>query len=116
MAGVVLVTGGAGFLGVRLARLLADAGERVVLLDRAFPKDTGFEQREGDVTDRAGLWRTIEELRPDGIVHLAAILSGQSESDPARAFDINVGGTVNVLEGARRNGVRPRGRSLCRRR
>ncbi|HEY3080909.1 MAG TPA: NAD(P)-dependent oxidoreductase [Chloroflexota bacterium] len=107
----VLITGGGGFLGVRLAGRLESAGQRVVLLDRAFPEayarlaPAGVERRTGDVTDRAGLWRALEDLRPNGIVHLAAVLSGVSEADPALAFDVNVLGTFNLLEGARRAGV-----------
>jgi nucleoside-diphosphate-sugar epimerase len=107
----VLITGGGGFLGVRLAGLLEAAGERVVLLDRGFPEayarlaPPGAERRSGDVTDRAGLWRTLEEVRPSGVVHLAAVLSAVSEADPALAFDVNVLGTFNLLEGARRAGV-----------
>ena len=96
---------------MRLAGRLEPAGQRVVLLDRAFPEayarlaPPGAERRTGDVTDRAGLWRTLEELRPEGVVHLAAVLSGVSETDPALAFDVNVLGTFNVLEGGRRFGV-----------
>ncbi|HEV8637600.1 MAG TPA: NAD(P)-dependent oxidoreductase [Chloroflexota bacterium] len=107
----VLITGGGGFLGVRLAKRLIEAGHAVVLLDRAFPEayaqlaPTGAERRTGDVTDRAELWRTIEAVRPSGVVHLAAVLSAVSETDPALAFDVNVLGTFNVLEGARRVGV-----------
>jgi threonine 3-dehydrogenase len=106
-----LITGGGGFIATRLASLLAADGEQIVLLDRAFPESyrrlapAGVERRTGDVTDRASLWRTIEEVRPGGIVHLAAVLSGQSEGDPALAFDVNVLGTFNLLEGARRAGV-----------
>ena len=116
-----LITGGGGFIATRLAALLAAVpgpdgpgspnGEQIVLLDRAFPQSyqrlapPGVERRSGDITSRADLWRTIEEVRPSGIVHLAAVLSGQSESDPALAFDVNVLGTFNVLEGARRHGV-----------
>ena len=107
----VLITGGGGFIATRLAGLLAADGERIVLLDRAFPESyrrlgpAEVERRTGDITARAALWRTIEEVRPRGIVHLAAVLSGQSEGDPALAFDVNVLGTFNVLEGARRHGV-----------
>jgi nucleoside-diphosphate-sugar epimerase len=106
-----LITGGGGFIATRLATLLAADGEQVVLLDRAFPESyrrlapAGVERRTGDITARADLWRTIEQVRPSGIVHLAAVLSGQSEGDPALAFDVNVLGTFNVLEGARRHGV-----------
>jgi nucleoside-diphosphate-sugar epimerase len=107
-----VITGGGGFLGTRLASLLVAAGERLVLLDQAFAEaavraaPASAERRLGDVTDRAGLWRTIDEVRPDGIVHLAAVLSGASEADPAVAFDVNVLGTFNALEAARRSGVR----------
>ncbi|HEY3107256.1 MAG TPA: NAD(P)-dependent oxidoreductase [Chloroflexota bacterium] len=107
----ILITGGGGFIATRLATLLAADGEQVVLLDRAFPESyrrlapAGVERRSGDITGRADLWRTIEDVRPSGIVHLAAVLSGQSEGDPALAFDVNVLGTFNVLEGARRHGV-----------
>lgn len=107
-----LITGGGGFLGTRLAGLLVAAGDRVVLVDREFSgaavqaAPASAERRVGDVTDRAGLWRTITDIRPDGIVHLAAVLSGASEQDPSVAFDVNVLGTFNVLEGARRSGVR----------
>jgi nucleoside-diphosphate-sugar epimerase len=106
-----LITGGGGFIATRLAGLLAADGEKIVLLDRAFPESyqrlapAGVERRTGDITGRADLWRTIAAVQPTGIVHLAAVLSGQSEGDPALAFDVNVLGTFNVLEGARRHGV-----------
>jgi UDP-glucose 4-epimerase len=103
-----LVTGGGGFIGVRLAQRLLEAGHSVVAADRAFAYEppARAERRGADVTDRAGLWRLLDETKPDGIVHLAAVLSGVSESDPALAFDVNVLGTFNVLEGARRTGVK----------
>jgi nucleoside-diphosphate-sugar epimerase len=80
----------------------------VIAADRAFPYDppARAERRELDVTDRAGLWKLLDETKPDGVVHLAAVLSGGSESDPALAFDVNVLGTFNVLEGARRGGIK----------
>jgi nucleoside-diphosphate-sugar epimerase len=109
--GTTLITGGAGFIGTRLARLLRAEGERVVLFDRAFVPDAleglGGEcvTVEGDVRDSETVIRVVSDVRPDGIVHLAAILSGQCEVEPARAFQINVGGTFNVLEAARQTGV-----------
>ncbi len=109
--GTVLITGGAGFIGTRLAGLLVAAGETVVLLDRGFSAaalrviPSGVERRIGDITDRTALWAKIADVKPQSIVHLAAILSSQSETDPALAFDINIQGTFNVLEGGRRAGV-----------
>lgn len=107
-----LITGGGGFIGVRLAARLQAAGQRVVLFDRRFEPAplAGLcpetETIEGDVTSFDAVRRAVAAARPDGIVHLAAILSGQCEGDPALAFAINVGGTFNALEAARREGVK----------
>jgi nucleoside-diphosphate-sugar epimerase len=95
-----LVTGGAGFIATRLARLLEEAGHKVVLADRAARPGV----QELDVTDRAAVFAALQGV--DGVVHLAAVLSGQSELDPTLAFDVNLLGTFNVLEGARRAAVK----------
>jgi nucleoside-diphosphate-sugar epimerase len=106
-----LITGGAGFLGVRLAARLLAVGDRVVLVDRQFAPAAlagltgGLEAIEGDVTRFEQVLKVVESVKPDGIVHLAAILSGQSEVDPHLAFSVNVAGSFNVLEAARRAGV-----------
>ncbi len=107
----VAITGGGGFIGSRLARVLADGGESIVLIDRAFSEASrrvapaAAARIEADITRREDLWRALSDARPTGIIHLAAVLSGISETDHALAFDINVVGTFNVLEFAHRNGV-----------
>ncbi len=109
---MTLITGGGGFIGVRLAARLRAEGERVALFDRRFetaalaglPGDV--ETIEGDVTSFDSVHQAIASVHPDGVVHLAAILSGQCEGDPVLAFAINVGGTFNALEAARREGVK----------
>src|SRR5438132_7192151 len=106
-----LITGGSGFLGVRLATRLLALGERVVLFDRRFVPAaladlaTRCETIEGDIADFERVRAAVAQARPDGIVHLAAILPGHSERDPAHAFQVNVAGAFNVLEAARREGV-----------
>ncbi len=95
----VLLTGGTGFLGRRIAAELAPRHELRLLVrpgssrDR-FPAGVGF--AAGDVTDRASLQRAMEGC--DAVVHAAALVKILA---PAEQFDrINVGGLENVLAAA----------------
>ena len=110
----VVVTGGEGFLGRRLAaRLLQRADvESLVLFDRApgplpLPPDGRVARVIGDIADRAA----VESLvRPgtDAVFHLAAIVSGEAEADPDLGWRVNLDGTRAVLEACRALGTRPR--------
>lgn len=108
----ILVTGGAGNLGSRLAVPLVQRGDTVTLFDvHAKPAEPSAEVGQcrmavGDLAVRAGLFRLLEEGRFDSIFHLAALLSGDAEQDPERAWAVNMDGTRNVLEGARLFGVK----------
>ena len=86
MTGKVMVTGGQGFVGTHLERLLgveADAPEL-------------------DVLDRPTLEAAIASAQPRAVVHLAAQSSvAESWQDPADAWAVNVLGTVNILEAVR---------------
>ena len=59
----------------------------------------------GDVADLAGLERTMDEHAITRVVHLAALLIPQIRTDPARGSTVNVVGTTNVLEAAKRRGL-----------
>jgi len=59
-----------------------------------------------DVTDREGVHEQLEQLRPDRVFHLAAILSARGEADPSLTYRVNQGGTYNVLEACRLTGVK----------
>jgi len=61
--------------------------------------------RIGSVQDAAAVDEVVTEFRPDVIFHLAAILSGLAETDSELAWRVNVDGTRNVLEAARRFGI-----------
>lgn len=99
---MILVTGGAGVMGRRLAQGLRDRGEQVRVLDRPGTRidDPGIELRHGDVTDPDSLRGVFEGV--DTVFHLAAILIAR---DPEAFERVNVGGTRNVIEAARAAGV-----------
>jgi nucleoside-diphosphate-sugar epimerase len=102
----VLITGGAGFLGLHTALYFAGKGWQMVLTDIApfeeseYPAGTVFIQH--DVRDRQGLDRILREHKPDVIVHGAAALPLWKPED---IFAINVNGTQNVLDSALAAGI-----------
>jgi len=101
----VLVTGGAGFIGRRLVRALAQAGTEVTVLDLLPFQHAGVTSLTGDIRDKAAV---AEAVQPgmDAIVHLAALTSVvNSIDDPEGTYATNVAGTFNLLEAARTTGV-----------
>lgn len=102
----VLVTGGAGFIGRRLARSLAGEGHEVSVLDlRPFTDDT-VTSMIGDIRDMPEVTRAVQPGL-DAIFHLAALTSVvDTIKDPAGTYATNVTGTFNLLEAARAAGVK----------
>ena len=118
----VLITGGAGFLGQRLARELLARGElkgedgrlrpvtELVLLDVVPAPETGDSRvrtEVGDIADRAVLERLID-TETAAIFHLAAIVSGQAEADFDLGMRINLDASRLLLDVCRMRGHRPR--------
>ncbi len=105
-----LVTGGAGFLGAALANRLARDGHQVRALDDLSAGDPArLDARvlftRGDVADRPKLWTLLQDV--DCVYHLAArVLVSESILYPREYNDVNVGGTVSVMEAMRDAGVR----------
>ncbi|MDR6866269.1 UDP-glucose 4-epimerase [Microbacterium resistens] len=102
----VLVTGGAGFLGTRVARMLAEREDvELVVSGDVRPAETpGMESVLLDVTDAAGIAATLERLRIDVVVHLAAIVN--PGRDPDLEYRVDVDGSANVLAACLEAGVR----------
>lgn len=100
----ILVTGGAGFVGGQVVQRLVRGGNDVSIFDRVEPRGSGGTDAPevflGDIRDADEVVRVIAAVRPDVIVHLAAILTAEAVKDPGLAVSINCGGMVNVLEGA----------------
>lgn len=104
------MTGGAGFVGATLVRRLVESGRAVRVLDNLTTGDAAHldgvdaELIEGDIRDAKTLDDALEGI--ESIVHLAA--SGSvvmSVADPATNFNVNVFGTFQVLDAARRAGI-----------
>ncbi len=99
---VILVTGCNGQIGrVLVPALRARHGSSQVIATDL----RGTVDRQLDVTDTAALLALLRELRPTQIYHLAAVLSATGERDPVRAWQVNLNGYFNVLEGALAEGV-----------
>ncbi len=110
---LILVTGGAGFIGSHLCDALLAAGHRVRVLDNLSTgkpanlplQDPRVELIEGDVADAALVRRAVAGC--SAVAHLAAVASVQaSVDDPVSTHQSNFVGTLNICEAMREAGVR----------
>ncbi len=118
----LLVTGAAGFIGSHLAERLVNLGYHVVGLDnfddyyspaikwhniQALKTKGGFHLEQGDIRDTSLLNRIFETNHIEAVVHLAARAGVRpSLEQPLLYQDINVGGTINLLEVSRLHGMK----------
>ncbi|MGE5849069.1 MAG: SDR family oxidoreductase [Candidatus Methylomirabilota bacterium] len=108
-----LITGGAGFIGANLAHALVAEGETVRILDDfstgRFQNLSGIEDQveilRGDIRDSATVARAVAGV--EVILHQAALNSNpRSIQEPVQTNDVNVGGTLTLLQAARAAGTR----------
>jgi len=94
----ILITGGFGFLGKAIKSAALARGATVIPTDvTAHPVD----REHLDVTSAESTVGAILEAQPDVIIHLAGVSHiNESQAGPFRAFDVNVGGTINVMRAA----------------
>ena len=111
MTDKVLVTGGCGFIGANLVRMLLDKGQQVAVFDnlskgnRDYIDGLDITFIEGDIRDTGALGDALAGA--DRVVHLAAYGSVvESVEDPQTNFEMNVVGTFNVLNQAVRHNIR----------
>lgn len=111
---IILVTGGAGYVGSHVALELLEAGHEIVVLDnlsnsqrQAIDRLENLSGRsfpfvEGDVRDSECLKHIFTRYKPDAVIHLAALKAvAESAQIPIDYYDINVAGSVKLLQAMR---------------
>ena len=109
-----LITGAAGFVGPYVADVLIRNGLECIGFARS--TDTGFDSLPeavkiclGDIRDPVSVSNCLQDYRPNLVVHLAAITSiPVGFEHPDAIFDVNVNGTLSLLECIRKSSLRPR--------
>jgi UDP-glucuronate 4-epimerase len=118
----ILVTGGAGFIGLHLTRRLLETGYRVICVDylsNTFDTASAWDRISGlaahpactllvqDIRDQAALQQAMERFKVTAVIHLAALAGVRpSLADPYAYVDANINGTLSVLESMRKAGVK----------
>jgi UDP-glucose 4-epimerase len=100
----VLVTGGAGYIGGTVATILMQAGHEVTVLDNLchskrneLPEGAAFV--DADIADRPRVASLLRELKPDGVMHFAALIeAGESMRKPEIYFRNNTASTLALIE------------------
>ena len=110
---VILVTGGAGYIGSHAVKALEERGFETIVLDSLVYGhrdliETNLKAKlvAGDINDRAFLDRLFSTTKIDAVMHFAAFAYvGESVTDPAKYYQNNVVGTLTLLDAMREHGV-----------
>jgi UDP-glucose 4-epimerase len=113
----ILITGGAGFIGSHLVDACVLRGDIVYVLDNLSTGLLGNIQshivegnisfREADIRDAEKMQEIFAEIQPDLVFHLAAQINvRESIRNPAHDVEVNILGTLNILEAMRKNGCK----------
>jgi UDP-glucuronate 4-epimerase len=118
----ILITGGAGFIGSHTTEKLLERGDEVVCLDNfndyydparkrrnvaPFAAHPAYRLYEGDIRDAGLLEHLFRQESPDKVIHIAAMAGVRySIQRPELYEEVNVRGTISLLEVARRHGIR----------
>jgi threonine 3-dehydrogenase len=106
-----LITGGTGYIGAELARILVERGEQVVLFDIAINRyriadiENKLKIVQGDLGNLSQVLNVVKDNKITEIYHLGSLLTNVSEDNLWGSFEANVIGTYNVFEAARLFGV-----------
>jgi len=96
----ILLTGSLGQIGSELTKVLSKrfGAENVIISDLKDKYEGENKYEQLNITDKEALFRIIERNKIDTVYHLAALLSATGEKNPALCWDVNINGTINVLD------------------
>lgn len=103
----ILVTGGCGHIGSHLIRRLYQEGREPVSYDVLAAPSSLDDLKDkvkfirGNILNATELLDTVKKEKIERIVHTVSLLTADSQASPVSAYNINIGGTVNILEAAR---------------
>ena len=114
----VMLTGGAGYIGSHTAAALAARGHQVVIFDNFANAERDVPARlerltgqkmpviEADIRDVPAVVAALREYPVDAVIHFAALKAvGESEADPLLYYDMNIIGTIRLLQAMQQAGV-----------
>ena len=106
---MILLSGGAGFIGLNVAEQLLARGDEVLIFDLRAPP-AAFSKAvfvQGDVADPSAVQRAFSKQKIERVIHMSAITAGPERDarEPRRIAEVNLIGTLNVLQEARNSGV-----------
>ena len=106
----VFVTGGAGYIGSHCCKALARAGFEPIVYDNLSTGHAEFVKWgpiiEGDIRDQDKLARALLDTRAEAVIHFAGLAQvGESMTEPARYYDVNVVGVLRLLQAMTQTGV-----------
>jgi UDP-glucose 4-epimerase len=115
----VLLTGGAGYIASHTAVTLTERGHDVLLLDNFSNSERDVPDRlrrltgrtftviEADIRDVPAVSAALAAFPVDAVIHFAALKAvGESEADPLLYYDMNIAGTIRLLQAMQANGIR----------
>ncbi|MBT4138005.1 MAG: NAD-dependent epimerase/dehydratase family protein [Candidatus Latescibacteria bacterium] len=103
-----LITGGTGFVGAQIVRLLLEQGQQNLTVFDINPNTQNLDDIidqvtfiRGDLGNFSQVMNTVKKTRPDVIYHLGGMLSVPSDAEPSASLSANAMGTFHILEAAR---------------
>ncbi len=108
----ILVTGAAGVVGSNVVKTLVSSGRRVVAVDvlsgpgLVLRDVDGLDYRRMDITDFSQVFEVFQDVRPEVVVHLAALVGDYFNQHPLANLNVNLHGTLNLMETCRLLGVK----------